>query len=201
MPKNVYLSMIGILKTKLERFIEVNHELWEEVQRNTTELFIKKGGILIKYGSIDRNVYVVASGSFEAILLSTNGNRQVVWFFFDDFSDAAVCMDSHFLGELTKYEIKAMEDSLVYAFKKSDIDAWLIKYPNFNLFFRSHILEQLIDQNEIRNHMVSHTPHDFLQYLKEKYPVILKRTPRKKLAQFMGITPEWLSKITKKSIL
>ncbi|MEM9001668.1 MAG: Crp/Fnr family transcriptional regulator [Bacteroidota bacterium] len=191
--------MIDILKTKLERHIEVDDELWQEMQQNTTSLFVKKKDILIDYGSIDRNVYAIASGSFEVALVSTNGNRQVVWFFLDNFSNSAVCMDSHFLNEPTKYEIKAMEDSLVYVFKKSDIDAWLIKYPNFNLFFRSDVLEKFINMNEIRNHMVSHTPYEFLKYLRENYPIILEKTPRKNLAQFMGITPEWLSKITKKS--
>ncbi|MEM9000552.1 MAG: cyclic nucleotide-binding domain-containing protein [Bacteroidota bacterium] len=190
--------MIEKLKANLEKVVPICDELWSEIQKKAKEFFLKKGEVLIKYGSFCKNVYVISSGSFESSLISKNGNRQTVWFFFDELFYVTLTMDSYYLNVPTQYEITALEDSKVLGFDKKFIDHLILKYPSFNQFYRHDIVTSYISTNEIHNIMITHTPLEILQYLKTNYPAILNRAPSKNLAHFMGITPEWYSKLKNK---
>ncbi|MEO0527263.1 MAG: hypothetical protein AAFZ89_08560 [Bacteroidota bacterium] len=187
--------MIEKVREKFERVVPMEDALWVEMQEHAKKVTLKKGEVLVPYSSNRRTVNVIVSGTFEASLISSDGDRKTVWFFFDELFDVAICMDSYYLNENTKYEITALEDSVVYQFSKKIIDKWINDFTIFNEFYRTDIVGDFILLNEIRNHMVAHTPKEFLQYLKKHFPILLNRTPSKNLATFMGITPEWLSKI------
>jgi len=189
--------MISKLKQKLEASITLSDALWEEIKTTCVQKFIKKGDPLINYSSTNRQAHIILSGAFETSLISTNGNKQTIWFHFDELFDVVTCFDSYFLNEPTKYEVVALEDSEICIFHKERVDKWVKKYPEMNTLYMNDIIGDTIHLAEIRNHMIAHTPKEFLAYLKENYPIILERTPYNKLAHFMSITPEWLSKIKK----
>ena len=190
--------MVSKLREYLERHIEINEEFWQEVIEHTKEIFIRKNDILVNHGSRRRCAYVITSGSLQASLIATNSEQNTVCFYMEDLFHVAVCMDSYFLGEPTNYEVTALEDSKVYRFNKETVDSWILKYPSFNEFFRADIIESFIQVNEIRNHMITHPPSELISYLYRNYPLIFDKIPDKHIAQFMGITPEWFSKLKKK---
>lgn len=189
--------MLAKLKNKLEASMTLSDELWKEIKDTRVEKHIKKGETIINYSSINRKVHIVISGAFETSLISTNGDKQTTWFHFDELFDVVVCFDSYYLNEPTKYEVVALENAEVCIFHKDALDSLRKKYPEMNEFYINEIIGDTIHLAEIRNHMIAHTPKEFLAYLKKHYPIFLERTPSNKLAQFMSITPEWLSKIKK----
>ncbi|MEM6524728.1 MAG: cyclic nucleotide-binding domain-containing protein [Bacteroidota bacterium] len=192
--------MIEKLRAYLERHITVDDVFWSELVKTAEQIIVKKKEVLIPLNSNFNHLYIVTSGSFETALITSDGESKTVWFHMEDLFEVVVSMDSFFLDERTKYEISALENSVVYKIKKEAIDSWLLKYASFNTFYREDVVSAFIKLNEIRNHMVSHTPPEFLTYLKQYYPKIFERIPENRIAQFIGITPEWYSKLKSKML-
>lgn len=190
--------MINKLRSKIEKYVPISEEVWETVKATCEVVNVKNKEILIRYGELNRNTYFLAKGSFEMSLLPENEDAKTVWFFLDEVFDTFGAGDSLFLNEPTKYQITALEDSVVIKNSYETIDALAKKYHEFSEFLRQDMIYEFAISQEIRNHMISHSPIDFLVYLNQKFPAIFHRVPDKNIARFMGLTPEWYSKVKKK---
>lgn len=189
--------------TKLKKLIEldgqpIHKDLWDEMKSQSKVFEIKKKEILIPYGSNKKYVYYIASGSFMLTMSFREGEGKAVWFHLDDMSNMATCADSYFLNEPTKYELKALEDSFVIRFSKKSFDAWILKYKMFNQFYIKGITNGRVAIQEARALRMICTPEEYLNFLNDKYPQLTKRIPSKHIAHFLGISPEWYSKLKKK---
>ncbi|MEL6918419.1 MAG: hypothetical protein AAFO99_11890 [Bacteroidota bacterium] len=190
--------MLEKLKSKIESQFPVSQEFWKELQNNSKQITVKKNNILVAYGSLSGKSYFVAKGSFKSSMLTISGNYKTVWFYFDELFYFIPILDSRVSRKPTKYEIMAMEDSVVIEMENAVCRLWYEKYHEFNMFSRMDLIKDFTMADDIRTHLISYSKEDFLRYLYEKYPIILSRTPSKTVADFMGITPEWYSKIKKK---
>ena len=190
--------MLNKFRKKIEKYTLVEDTHWQDIKENCTVLNVSKKEILVKYADSSTDLFFIASGSFEISQTFNNGDIKTVWFFLDEMFDIMGCLDSVLLGEFTKYEIKAIEDSTVIKFSYKMLELWLEKYPYLNEFVRKDVLYSLAHLFEIRNHISSHSSIDFIKYLKNNFPVILNRVPDKNIAELMGITPEWYSKLQRK---
>ncbi len=191
--------MLDKLRTRIgKRGMVVSESLWEEAKQHSELIAIKKNEILIEFGNRHKYAYFVVEGSFMSSMIAENGDIKAVWFHLDNLFEMALCLDSYFLDELSKYQIKAMEDSLVIKFNKQIVDQWVINYPVFNQFYIKDIINDYIEVNEIRAYKLANSPLDFLNYLNSKYPQIQDRVSSKNMAHFLGVSPEWYSKLKKK---
>ncbi|MEM1321898.1 MAG: Crp/Fnr family transcriptional regulator [Bacteroidota bacterium] len=158
----------------------------------------RKDEVLIPSGSVNKYSYFVASGSLATTMITESGESRAVWFHFDNKFRVALCPDSYFLDEPTQYEMRALEDTRLIRFHKQNIDAWAAKYPAFNqLYFKDLANISTIIQ-DLRSYKLSHTPLQFLTYINNKYPVFSQRLSSKHMAHFLGVSPEWYSKLKKK---
>ncbi|MEM9866465.1 MAG: hypothetical protein AAF765_02170 [Bacteroidota bacterium] len=189
--------MIEKLKAKFDGQFRMSEPLWTEIKANAKEIFLEKNEALVPYSSLKKAAYAVVQGSLKQSIIDSSGEKTTTWFFFEHIFDVAVCLDSYILQEHTKYEITALEKSWVYQIRKDKVDDWCQRFPEFNKFYREDILNSFFLATEIKNHMASHTPAEFVHYLQKYYPEIIAKVPSKYLAEFMGITAEWLSKIKK----
>ena len=188
-------------KNKIEEYIALSSEMWDNIVEQSEVLHIKKNETIANYCEVCQSAFFVLSGSFKISINLVDGTVKTVWFFLDEVFRMALCYDSYFLGEPTKYEIKALENSTVIKFDAKIVELWTKKYPQLYEFIAKDALNDFVSSTEIRNHMISHKPMDFIEYLKEKYPAILLRIPSHHIAHFMGITPEWYSKLKRKILL
>lgn len=193
--------MIQRLREKLESIIPVTDELWHQIQSEWEEISIKKGEKLVRYGELNKKVFFVASGSLEISMILNDGSAKSVWFFLDEIFNVATTQDSAFLDEPTKNEITALEDCILLKSDCKMLDETIEKYPQLYKFKSEDILSDFITMNEIRNHIITLKPLDFLKYLNTNYPSIVQRIPDKNIANVMGITPEWYSKLKKSADL
>ncbi|MEO0572179.1 MAG: cyclic nucleotide-binding domain-containing protein [Bacteroidota bacterium] len=187
------------LKERIQRVTEISEELWGEINANSKILELKKNDVLIPFGDHNKDVYIILSGCLESSLSMPNGESRAVWFYFENFFDVVVAMDSYFMDEPTKYQFKALEKTILVAQKKALVDSWLESHLNFNRFFRYDIAHHLTLTYEINAYRLINTPMDFYSYLNSRYNELFHRIPANKMANFIGISPEWFSKLRKKN--
>ena len=190
--------MLEHLKQKLASVIPVSPSLWNQISNEWKEVYVKKGEKLVHFGALNTKVFIVISGSLEISLILSDGSSKSVWFFLDELFNVATTPDSAFLNTPTKYEVTALEDSVLLQSDCHTLDRTAEKFPELYKFKAQGILHDSILMNEIRNHIITYKPLDFVKYLYNNYPIFIERIPSKHIANFMGITPEWYSKLKKK---
>ncbi len=190
--------MHNILKEQIEKIGPLADNLWEEIQTYAEISQVRKNEILVPYQSLNKYVFKVISGSFMCSQISESGTKKAVWFHFDDESDIMSSQDSYFNNEPTKYEFKALEDSEVFSIHKTHTDRWIETYEVFNRFYLKNIINDFIIVYEARSCLLTYTSTEFLLYIQKKFPTIFEKIPDRYIADFMGVTPEWYSKLRKK---
>lgn len=174
---------------------QCDENLWIEMKTNSKLLTLKKKEVLVSIGSTKKYVYFVAEGSLVTSTVSTEGENKTVWFHLDDLFYMATCTDSYFDGTPTKFELKALEKSTVIRFSKESFDAWILKYPSFNRFYIEGITKDSLLMQELRTLKLISSTKEFIAILQDKHPSLVKRVSSKNMAHFLGISPEWYSKL------
>ncbi|MEZ4944687.1 MAG: Crp/Fnr family transcriptional regulator [Cyclobacteriaceae bacterium] len=101
-------------------------------------------------------------------------------------------------GAPSIYSTKALTDSRVLLIPKIQMDELLKRFPKFEKYFRIIFQNSLIthQQRILRN--LSMSAEERYQYFLQKYPTLEQFVPQKHIASYLGITPEFLSKIRRK---
>lgn len=96
------------------------------------------------------------------------------------------------------YSTKALTDSSVLLLPKTQRDTLLERYPKFEKYFRIILENSLINHQQRIMNNFSTTAEGRYQLFLEKYPTLEQFVPQKHIASYLGITPEFLSKIRRK---
>lgn len=190
--------MINQLKAQLEVYHELDKGFWGEVLDHHKIIQVQKDDIVIRYNSICKDVYFLVQGSVKCSQILEDGGSKAVWFHFDDIFEAVVAPDSFYDEEPTKYEFRALEKSTLIKIKKEWLNHWVATYKCFNYIFVHNIVRDFVSIYEARSCLLSLSSLDFLKYTRRKFPFIFEKLPAYLIADFMGVTPEWYSKLNRK---
>lgn len=104
-------------------------------------------------------------------------------------------LQSFFTGAPSKYHVEAMEEGEVIKLRKEGKEEMFRKIPALNIYFRILYQNAIISQNERILNVLSTTADErYLRFIK-KYPALENRVPQYLIASYLGITPEFLSKV------
>lgn len=161
---------------------------------------IKNQEVLFDFKKPLQHVFFVLEGGFvlkywDEVL----ANERTVNFFMDSFTPFMVDINSYFTGYTQASQLVAIKASKILAFKKEDIDFLSNQYDKFKHLVSSQIIEALIVEHNVRIQLITKTKQSFYAFLLTHHPQIIREVPSKYIAEFMGISPEWLSKIKKKA--
>jgi CRP-like cAMP-binding protein len=96
------------------------------------------------------------------------------------------------------YTTRALADSEVFLLPKASMDELLEKVPRFERYFRVIFQNSLIThQNRIIQSYSATADERYIAF-REKYPSLEQYVPLKYIASYLGITPEFLSKVRRK---
>jgi CRP-like cAMP-binding protein len=101
-------------------------------------------------------------------------------------------------GHPSSYSIKAMEDSEIYAFSKKQFEELCQKIPVLDRYFRIIFQNSLVSHQKriIRN--ISFTAEQKYLTFQQMFPGMELIIPAKYIASYLGITPEFLSKLRRR---
>ncbi|MFZ2906501.1 MAG: Crp/Fnr family transcriptional regulator [Cyclobacteriaceae bacterium] len=157
---------------------------------------IKQGEYVEKIGSITQNFIYVESGCLMSYSADKKGDLHVI-----QFSTAGWWTGD--LQSFTKkqpaiYSTRALAESAVFYLPKTDMDQLLDRYPKFEKYFRILFQNALITQLDRIIQNFSIPAEDRYERFRQKYPTFEQYVPLKYIASYLGITPEFLSKIRRR---
>jgi CRP-like cAMP-binding protein len=161
-------------------------------------IFVKNRTNLVNIGDINQNVYFIIEGGFVARSFYFDSQKIAASnFFLNDYFPFMGCIDSFFTGAKTKTELIAVKNSMVLAFHKPAFEKLMAENQDILLLYIQMMTEVLRNETELKTVLIGSSKKDIYGYLIEKCNPIIKNVPAKYIAEFMGITAEWYSKLKK----
>jgi CRP-like cAMP-binding protein len=100
--------------------------------------------------------------------------------------------------EPSTYSTRALVDSEILLLPRKSFDDILEKCPQLERYFRILFQNSLITHQDRLLQNLSYTAEARYQAFQKKYPTLEHYVPQKYIASYLGITPEFLSKIRRK---
>ena len=156
----------------------------------------RQGELIVKSGDPARYMMFVNDGYLMTYYTDKEGNDHVVQFAATEWW----CGDLYSLSQLpaTPYTTKALTDGELLLLPRVGHLQLLEKYIKFEKYFRIFFFNGVIrHQNRfVENHTM--TAEERYQTFQATYPNLEQYVSQKHIASFLGITPEFLSKIRKR---
>ena len=152
--------------------------------------------ILLNAGEICKHSYFVNSGLLRSFNINDNIVEHVLqfacegWWIGDMYS-----LLSQKPGNLF---IEVMEDSEVVLLPKENQEKLYAEIPKLERFFRILTENSLVSNQERLMDNLSLTAEERFEKFCKKYPTLIQKVPQKQIASYIGVTPEFFSKMKSK---
>jgi CRP-like cAMP-binding protein len=154
---------------------------------------LTKRELLHKGGDICRHSTFVIDGALKGYTIDSSGGEHVLNFAVADWWIAD--MYSLFSQKPGVLFIEALADSTVLLLSRENQELLYKEIPKFERFFRILIENALVaNQQRLLDNLSLSAEQRYLNFMK-KYPFVLSCAPLHSIASYLGITPEFLSKI------
>jgi len=152
----------------------------------------KKGEILLKEGEVCREFYLVKKGHLRTYYNKDGVNINLNFTFEGDFTTNPQSIHNR---QASAFTIEAGEDTTAWVFNLDMIVKEYGAHPQISLFIRRLSIHILLVSEEHSNFFKTHTPTERYRYIEEHNPRLLQRISLSKIASYLGVTRETLSRI------
>jgi hypothetical protein len=179
---------LGLSEVLAKQFVELgqyqkvksHYPLVELYQKCSKVFFILDGGFVNQY-------FDDYSESF-----------RTVNFYVESFQPFIVVPESYFYDSPSKCQIKSVCPSELLQFSKADLNNLITGNKHFNEFYYQQLVHTLISESDLRIKLITQTPDMLYKGLLNDFPEVIQRIPSKYIAEYLGISQEWLSKLKRK---
>jgi CRP-like cAMP-binding protein len=182
------------LKDYVNKYVDNQFSPFDELPFSTTILSIKKGTILTQIGAIENFAYFLNTGIVEMSMI-TDKNEFIIDFYFDD--DFFSSYESLLLEIPSNFQVAALTDIIVERVSRADLNN---AYNNSLLANKigRHATEKLYLKKikRERNLLAMTTKESYLNLINTNGKLI-NQIPVFKIAKYLGVEPESLSRIRK----
>ena len=153
----------------------------------------KAKSILISPGEICKHSYFVNSGLLRSFNINDNIVEHVLqfacegWWIGDMYS-----LLSQKPGNLF---VEVLEDSEVVLLSKENQEQLYFEIPKLERFFRILTENSLVAHQDRLMDNLSLSAEDRFEKFCKRYPTLIQRVPQKQIASYIGVTPEFFSKM------
>lgn len=182
------------LRDYLSQYVEFSEEKWMKYENVFVHKSLKKGEFLLQPGQVCHNLSFVVSGYFRVFSISHEKEHTTNFFFENGFASDY----QSFLTQKPSYEyIEALVDSEVLQLSHSQRDEIIEKERTFARFSRLLAEKSFIALSNRTHALLNHNPEERYDELLQQRPKIFERVAQYHIASYLGITPEYLSRIRK----
>lgn len=154
---------------------------------------VKKRRFLLQEGDVCRHSAFVTNGCLRSYTVDANGFEHILQFAPENWWIAD--MYSFISGQPGQLYIDALEDTELLLLSKNRQEQLYLEVPKFERFFRIIVENSLVaGRQRILDNMSQSAAQRYDQFCRQ-YPSLIHRLPQKQIAAYIGVTPEFLSKL------
>jgi CRP-like cAMP-binding protein len=177
----------------LKKHITLTDEECVVISSKLRTVNVKKKQVLLQEGQVARDVAFVLSGCLKSYAVDENGFEHIL-----QFAPAEWWItDMHsFIAERPAHlTIDAIADTEIILLSRKDQLALFEQVPKLERYFRILTENSLVSSRQRNIDFVSLTGKQRYENFCMTYPTLINEIPQKLIAAYIGITPEFLSKI------
>jgi CRP/FNR family transcriptional regulator, anaerobic regulatory protein len=185
--------MYTAIRNQIKNYIQPTEKELSVFTSKLSELRVAKRKNLLQPNTYVRHEYFVVSGCLQTYYLDHKGNRHIIQFAVENWWVGD--FDAFYNYGPSKYYIEAIEDSHLLALNYDDLQQLLEEAPIFERYFRVLVTGAFIAQRKrILSFLEKDTREKYLEFC-EFYPSIENRVPNYHIANYLGVSPENLSRV------
>lgn len=179
----------------LETYIPLTEQEKTLVAERFAARHIKRRQNILSEGAVCKHYTFIVNGCFRMYGVDDKGYEHNIQFGAEN--DWIADIGSFHSKKPSQLNIQAIEDSQVLQVEQQDLYFLYTQIPKLDRIFKVIIENKYVElQNRVLQNFSSTAELRYLSFL-EQYPTLSNRLPNTQIASYLGITPEFLSKIRK----
>lgn len=185
--------MSALLLNNIARYIRLTPEEQAHIVSLLTFKTIKRKQFLLRENDVCRHSAFVTRGCLRGYTVDSNGFEHILQFAPPDWWIAD--MYSLLAQQPGSLNIDALEDTDVLLLAKSDQEQLYFDIPKFERFFRIITENSLVTNRQRLLDNLSLNAQQRYESFCQHYPTLIHHLAQKQIAAYIGVTPEFLSKM------
>lgn len=178
-----------------EKHLNLTDEEKQVVRKSFSEKRVQRRQYILQAGDICKLNTFVVEGCFRMYMSDVNGKEHNLQFAIENWWIGDIA--SFHSAEPSRLNIEALENSIILQIRKEDQLRLFADYPKFNRIFRVLTENALVSyQRRVLQNISSTAEERYIDFM-ERYPFFFNRISNVQIASFIGVTPEFLSKVRK----
>lgn len=182
-----------LLLDNISKFITLNDDEKQFLLSKTETIQVKAKTLLLQAGEISKYTYFVNSGILRSFNINDHIIEHVLHF----------ACEGWWIGDMYSYItekpgnlfIEVVEDAELIRISKENHQILYQEIPKLERFFRILVENSLVAHQERLMDNMSLTAEERFEKFCSKYPTLIQRVPQKQIASYIGVTPEFFSKM------
>ncbi|HEY4065079.1 MAG TPA: Crp/Fnr family transcriptional regulator [Puia sp.] len=185
--------MYAAIDQFVSKYIDLTEEQIEYFHSLLKHRMVKKKSFLLQEGEICDFEAFILKGCIRSYYLDKDGVETILLF----------AVEEWWVSDLTSFSertpsnlfIETVEDSELLSIDYKSKTLLFEKIPAFERMFRLLVQRSLSVLQQRFYASVSQTAEERYLHFLEKYPLIAQRVPQHQIARYIGVSPEFLSKV------
>ncbi|CAD5256187.1 MULTISPECIES: Crp/Fnr family transcriptional regulator [unclassified Imperialibacter] len=178
-----------------ESFLPLSDTERQLIESRVARRIVRRKEEILRAGHLCRHYSFVAEGCLKMYVVDTKGVNYNIQFAAE--GDWIADIGGFHSGKPSQAFIEAVEPSIVFTIEKEDLYHLYRSISKLDRIFKVIIENKFVElQNRVLQN-ISSTAHERYRSFVEQYPKLVQRLPNTQIASYLGITPEFLSKVRK----
>ena len=185
------------LITHFTHYIPLREAEKNELKQRVVERKVKRRQFILQENDACKHYTFVVSGCFKMYAVDNDGGEHIIKFAAEN--EWMMDISSFHSGKASQLYIEAIEPSVILQIDQTNLIYLYHNYPKFDRIFRVIVENKHTElQNRVLQNISCTAEERYFSFLKQ-YPKLANRLPNTHIASYIGITPEFLSKIRRLS--
>jgi CRP-like cAMP-binding protein len=180
----------------ISNFPFLNPDETEIIVENTILREFKKGTMLLNQGDVSKECYAVVRGCVRKFYIK-EGLEKTTAFFTE--GESVNSFSSYTNQVPSRHFLECSEDCLLTVGNQSLVDQMCERIPRLAEFIKNQVEKDAGALQDKMAFFMTSTPEERFSDLMENNPSLMNRVPQHQIASYIGVTPESLSRIKKRS--
>lgn len=196
MKENLSQNSIEPLLIYFDRLLPLSKDEKKLVTETFHPRLFRKRQYILQEGNICNQMYFVVKGCLRMYKIDDQGSTHLIQFASENYW--ITDLGSFHSEKPSALNIDALEDAVVLHISRNDLIVLYTQAPKFDRIFRVLIENSFVSLQKRLLQTISSTADERYQYFLDTYPHLANRLSQTQVASFLGITPEFLSRLRNK---